>query len=69
MALARDNLVFLKRWFYKFPQFRNNSLFITGESYAGISLLFPPFLFKLFSPTFFRTVKNGDDPFYFSHLY
>lgn len=35
MALARDNLVFLKRWFFKFPQYRNNSLFITGESYAG----------------------------------
>lgn len=32
---ARDNLVFLKRWFFKFPQYRNNSLFITGESYAG----------------------------------
>ncbi|GER30226.1 serine carboxypeptidase [Striga asiatica] len=32
---AKDNLVFLQRWFLKFPQFRNNTLFITGESYAG----------------------------------
>ncbi|XP_031387575.1 serine carboxypeptidase-like 45 isoform X2 [Punica granatum] len=32
---ARDNLVFLQRWFVKFPQYKNNSLFITGESYAG----------------------------------
>ncbi|CAA0811310.1 Serine carboxypeptidase-like 45 [Striga hermonthica] len=32
---AKDNLVFLQRWYLKFPQFRNNSLFITGESYAG----------------------------------
>ncbi|ESR52104.1 hypothetical protein CICLE_v10031451mg [Citrus x clementina] len=32
---ARDNLVFLKNWFLKFPQYRNRSLFITGESYAG----------------------------------
>ncbi|KAF5934838.1 hypothetical protein HYC85_025967 [Camellia sinensis] len=32
---ARDNLVFLHRWFAKFPQYRNRSLFITGESYAG----------------------------------
>ncbi|KAF3430919.1 hypothetical protein FNV43_RR25649 [Rhamnella rubrinervis] len=32
---ARDNLVFLQRWFGKFPQFRNASLYITGESYAG----------------------------------
>ncbi|XAR48236.1 Carboxypeptidase D [Bertholletia excelsa] len=32
---ARDNLAFLRRWFDKFPQYRNRSLFITGESYAG----------------------------------
>ncbi|KAK4436769.1 Serine carboxypeptidase-like 45 [Sesamum alatum] len=32
---AKDNLVFLERWFLKFPQYRNSSLFITGESYAG----------------------------------
>ncbi|EXB81213.1 Serine carboxypeptidase-like 45 [Morus notabilis] len=32
---ARDNLVFLQKWFTKFPQFTNRSLFITGESYAG----------------------------------
>ncbi|KAL8123229.1 serine carboxypeptidase-like 45 isoform X2 [Apium graveolens] len=32
---ARDNLVFMKRWFLKFPQYRQRELFITGESYAG----------------------------------
>ncbi|KAL7241343.1 hypothetical protein ACSBR2_006878 [Camellia fascicularis] len=32
---ARDNLIFLHKWFVKFPQYRNTSLFITGESYAG----------------------------------
>ncbi|KAJ4711495.1 Carboxypeptidase [Melia azedarach] len=32
---ARDNLVFLQNWFVKFPQYRNRSLFVTGESYAG----------------------------------
>ncbi|XP_027938198.1 serine carboxypeptidase-like 45 [Vigna unguiculata] len=32
---ARDNLVFLQRWFTKFPEFKNNDFFITGESYAG----------------------------------
>ncbi|RWR80100.1 Peptidase S10 [Cinnamomum micranthum f. kanehirae] len=32
---ARDNLVFLQRWFDKFPQYKGRDLFITGESYAG----------------------------------
>ncbi|KAI3873073.1 hypothetical protein MKX03_036905 [Papaver bracteatum] len=32
---ARDNLVFLQRWFLKFPQYKHRDLFITGESYAG----------------------------------
>ncbi|KAG2702833.1 hypothetical protein I3843_06G102500 [Carya illinoinensis] len=32
---ARDNLVFLQRWFERFPLYRNRSMFITGESYAG----------------------------------
>ncbi|XP_022640030.1 serine carboxypeptidase-like 45 isoform X3 [Vigna radiata var. radiata] len=32
---ARDNLVFLQRWFNKFPQFRHRDLFLAGESYAG----------------------------------
>ncbi|KAK2420966.1 serine carboxypeptidase [Trifolium repens] len=32
---AIDNLVFLQHWFAKFPTFRNNDFFITGESYAG----------------------------------
>ncbi|KAI3671461.1 hypothetical protein L1987_87199 [Smallanthus sonchifolius] len=32
---ARDNLVFLHKWFLKFPQYQQRDLFITGESYAG----------------------------------
>ncbi|KAF6138010.1 hypothetical protein GIB67_041883 [Kingdonia uniflora] len=32
---ARDNLMFLQRWFLKFPQYKHRDLFITGESYAG----------------------------------
>ncbi|KAK2366916.1 serine carboxypeptidase [Trifolium repens] len=32
---AIDNLAFLQHWFAKFPTFRNNDFFITGESYAG----------------------------------
>ncbi|GMY15206.1 serine carboxypeptidase-like 45 [Fagus crenata] len=34
-ATAKDNLVFLKRWFNKFPKYRHRDLFIAGESYAG----------------------------------
>lgn len=32
---ARDNLVFLHGWFTKFPQYKDNDFFITGEDYAG----------------------------------
>ncbi|KAL6272479.1 hypothetical protein ACE6H2_023171 [Prunus campanulata] len=32
---ATDNLVFLERWFDKFPEFKNRDFFITGESYGG----------------------------------
>ncbi|ONK78253.1 uncharacterized protein A4U43_C02F16250 [Asparagus officinalis] len=32
---AMDNLVFLQRWFEKFPQYNNRDLYIAGESYAG----------------------------------
>ncbi|KAE8125151.1 hypothetical protein FH972_019985 [Carpinus fangiana] len=32
---AQDNLVFLERWFTKFPEYKGREFFITGESYAG----------------------------------
>ncbi|KAL3649908.1 Serine carboxypeptidase-like 45 [Castilleja foliolosa] len=32
---AQDNLVFMKKWFLKFPQYKDRSLYIAGESYAG----------------------------------
>ena len=32
---ARDNLVFLQRWLSRFPEYKNNEFFITGESYGG----------------------------------
>ncbi|XP_056177486.1 serine carboxypeptidase-like 45 isoform X3 [Syzygium oleosum] len=32
---AQDSLVFLQRWFAKYPQYKGRDFFITGESYAG----------------------------------
>ncbi|KAL9314303.1 hypothetical protein ACSQ67_019755 [Phaseolus vulgaris] len=32
---AKDNLVFLLKWFERFPQYRSNDFLISGESYAG----------------------------------
>ncbi|KAJ7976577.1 Carboxypeptidase [Quillaja saponaria] len=32
---AQDSLVFLQRWFLKFPEYKNRDLYISGESYAG----------------------------------
>lgn len=36
LSAAQDNLIFLQRWFNKFPQYKNTDFFITGESYAGM---------------------------------
>nr|GLL28657.1 serine carboxypeptidase-like 42 [Ipomoea trifida]GMD02789.1 serine carboxypeptidase-like 42 [Ipomoea batatas]GMD08848.1 serine carboxypeptidase-like 42 [Ipomoea batatas]GMD11264.1 serine carboxypeptidase-like 42 [Ipomoea batatas] len=32
---AEDMLVFMKKWYEKFPEFLDRPLFLTGESYAG----------------------------------
>ena len=32
---AIDNYAFLQGWFDRFPSFKNQSLFLTGESYGG----------------------------------
>lgn len=32
---AKDSLVFLEKWFERYPQFKERELYLTGESYAG----------------------------------
>lgn len=34
--VARDNLEVILKWFDKYPEFKNNDLYIAGESYGGI---------------------------------
>ncbi|KAM0046999.1 putative carboxypeptidase D [Helianthus debilis subsp. tardiflorus] len=35
VVTAGDNLAFLKKWFEKYPEYKNRDFYITGESYAG----------------------------------
>jgi carboxypeptidase C (cathepsin A) len=36
MVTSKDALAALRQWYLKFPEFADNKLFISGESYAGI---------------------------------
>jgi carboxypeptidase C (cathepsin A) len=36
MTSSKDALIALREWYKKFPEFADNKLFISGESYAGI---------------------------------
>ncbi|KAJ9691623.1 hypothetical protein PVL29_013730 [Vitis rotundifolia] len=67
---ARDNLVFLKNWFIKFPQYKNRELFIAGESYAGhfVPQLAQLILESSVKPLMdFDTNYNSVPHFYWSH--
>jgi serine carboxypeptidase-like clade 2 len=35
LCAAEDNLIFLLKWFERFPQYKETEFFISGESYAG----------------------------------
>ena len=36
MTTSEDAIVALRDWYTKFPEFAENKLFVSGESYAGI---------------------------------
>lgn len=36
VSQSEDAFAALQQWYLAFPEFRNNSLYITGESYAGV---------------------------------
>ena len=36
MVQSQDALAALKQWFFKFPEYLPNQLFVSGESYGGI---------------------------------
>ena len=39
LVAAEDNLRFVINWLEEFPNYKDSELFLTGESYAGISKL------------------------------
>ena len=41
MTQSEDALAAVKSWYAKFPEYKQNKLFVSGESYAGI---YVPFL-------------------------
>lgn len=41
MSVSRDAFKALEEWYLKFPEYDENDLFISGESYAG---LYVPYL-------------------------
>lgn len=36
MSVSEDAFKALQEWYVKFPEYKDNDLFVTGESYAGI---------------------------------
>lgn len=54
--MAKDNLAAVLAFFRKFPEFKNNDLYISGESYAG---MYVPYLVN--SIDAYNTANAADD--------
>ena len=52
---GKDNLKVVLQWFEKFPEFKNNELYISGESYAGV---YVPYLAYFINK---HNEENADD--------
>lgn len=56
-TIGRDNLYVILKWFEKYPEFKKNELYISGESYGGIYVPYTSFAVVHYNE---QAKKRGD---------